>query len=1084
MAIQHNSEPRSDAESRELILNRLDVNFMVEASAGTGKTTNIVGRMVNLIARGVCQVNQLVAVTFTRKAAAELRDRFNAELRRACDDVTRTAEEIECLRIALPRIGAVFIGTFHALCSMMLRERPIEAGVDPGFREIDEVEDLKMREDAWRTFIDDLHAKGDGRLDDIEELGLETNQLKGCFENFVNYPDVDEWPAGQDVELDTDALRVEVRTYVDRLEMLSKAFPVERGTDSAMDRFEKIVKRSKDIQWERRGQFYTLVEEFTRKEAGVTQKCWADKKIAKAEKVAWAEFREHVIEPALTKWYQYRYRFIIEILQQAQLELAHLRRAAGGLSFNGLLLQTAEALRENSQLREYFQSRFTHLLVDEFQDTDPVQAEIISFLVSSNHEETEWRKCDLCSGSLFLVGDPKQSIYRFRRADIVTYSQMKQLVLRSDGEVLPLTRTFRTTSKVRNWINEVFSEAFPSSENTYSPAYSLLEEGRPDDTAQLDGVYRLDVPADLRKDESMEWEAEQIARYICNALNEKWTVPRTQRQLQQGMSPAARPDDFMIITKVKEPLQVYARALDRYGVPNVVSGGNAFADSEELQMLIDVLHAVDDPRNPLPYVAVLRGDGLGFSDRELYEIKSHCGRLGYGVPIPTELEPTLKGKLERINSRFSQYMLWLRSLPFPAAAERICSDLGLLAAAVSHVDGNVRCGALLKALEWLRSQSGDFDSAIDMITYLERIATGVEAEGATVLPPAESAVRLINLHKAKGLESQVIFLACAFSKGGGSVKFHVDRSGDKTLGYIGIQRTEGERPRQRTVPIAIPAGWQEKVAEETLFQEGESLRLLYVACTRAASQLVITTNGYDGKSAWQFLTPHLSDAKSLELAQAAEPRPLVSKTTSFGSREETEAKIVASWRRTLASSYDVVAAKTSALESERRPTWQASGDYGHRWGTAIHELLELRIKNKKADLKPIAERLASELELGSERVMEMLAAVGAVAKSDIWQRANESERVLAEVPFECRLADREIPTLVRGVIDLVFKEEDGWVIVDYKTDDVTESNVDEFVSYYGRQLHAYANYWSETLGQPVKERGLFFTRLNRYYTAS
>ncbi|MFT7641851.1 MAG: ATP-dependent helicase/nuclease subunit A, partial [Pirellulaceae bacterium] len=168
---------------------------------------------------------------------------------------------------------------------------------------------------------------------------------------------------------------------------------------------------------------------------------------------------------------------------------------------------------------------------------------------------------------------------------------------------------------------------------------------------------------------------------------------------------------------------------------------------------------------------------------------------------------------------------------------------------------------------------------------------------------------------------------------------------------------------------------------------------------------------------------------------------------------------------------------------ERRPTWQASGDYGHRWGTAIHDLLELRSKNKKADLKPIAERMAAELELGNDRVMEMLATVSAVTKSDIWKRAQQSQQVFAEVPFECEKNDCDVPTLVRGVIDLVFQEDDGWVIVDYKTDDVSDSNVAEFVEYYGEQLNAYAQYWSAILGQPVKERGLYFTRLNRYCTA-
>ena len=184
-------EKPADQDQRDLILKDLDSTMLVEAAAGTGKTTSMVGRMVNLLAEGRCAPDTLAAVTFTRKAAAELRTRFQVELEKAY----RQAKQPKRSRLAhaLAAMDRCFIGTIHSFCGRLLRERPVEAGVDVAFREIDEVEDTLLRQDAWSQYVASLYAEDHPILTELEELGLEIGSLQDAFIRFADYPDVQEW---------------------------------------------------------------------------------------------------------------------------------------------------------------------------------------------------------------------------------------------------------------------------------------------------------------------------------------------------------------------------------------------------------------------------------------------------------------------------------------------------------------------------------------------------------------------------------------------------------------------------------------------------------------------------------------------------------------------------------------------------------------------------------------------------------------------------------------------------------------------------------------------------------------------------
>jgi ATP-dependent helicase/nuclease subunit A len=417
-------------------------------------------------------------------------------------------------------------------------------------------------------------------------------------------------------------------------------------------------------------------------------------------------------------------------------------------------------------------------------------------------------------------------------------------------------------------------------------------------------------------------------------------------------------------------------------------------------------------------------------------------------------------------------------MPFAAAIGRIASDLGLLARAAAESEGNIALGGFLKAIEVLRQHSCDFDSASDLIGYLERLEELDETEGCTALPPDSNVVRVMNLHKAKGLEAPVVFLADTAKRFTGDPICHIDRSSDEAVGYMGITAQKGQ---WATKEVATPARWKQFQAEEQRFLEAEADRLLYVATTRAACMLVVSV-GKDNSN-WSGLHPYLDDAPELCVPTEAEVAKLAPKRTMTRIATLDPRQITDRWAGVLRPSYIIESAKEVALKGSPRPTWHASGDYGYKWGSAVHELLEIVAKTPAADLAASALMLAGQYDLGTEQVDELVTTIRSVTQSEIWKRSQAATQCFSELPFEAIDRNEDgTPIITRGVIDLLFEEFDGWVIVDYKSDDLSSSDIESAVNHYRHQLIGYAAHWQKLTAAVVKEAGLYFTKLDRYVT--
>jgi len=1101
--------PPPDREQRELITRELDRCILVEAAAGTGKTTSMIARMLALLRTGRCgNIRNMAAVTFTRKAAAELRGRFQVALEKAVRQAEGT--EKERLEEALTHVEQCFIGTIHSFCARLLRERPVEAGVDLAFEEIDEEADRRLRAEAWDGFASGLVADDPhGILAELNFLGLSLADLQSAFGDFADFPDVQEWPLPpHDVMPDCERARAELDGYLARIAELVPLLPRETGNDTLIPRLQRIpriISHYDDLS--RPDQLMEVLELFD-SNAKVIQKEWKktgrfSAEDAKREQAAWERFRDSVVRPALTAWREKRYIAVIRLMSAARMHYDRLRRERGQLNFQDLLMISAALLREDPAVRRYFQSRFTHILVDEFQDTDPIQAEAIFLLASSDPGEADWRKCKPRPGSLFLVGDPKQSIYRFRRADIVTYNEARQIIDMGGGMVVSLSANFRAAEPIITWANNVFEPGepscsasgkallrFPPRATDESPSYVPLQAGREEGKGgELCGIYRLDIPEEYsRMEQAVPAEADLVARIIRGALDSGMTVPRTRKQLEEGRGSKVTPDDFMIVTRNTGNLSVYARALQHYGITHRVTGGCALNDLDELRLLHACLRAVVHPDDPAALVAALRSELFGVSDSALYAFRKAGGSFSYSAELP-DLEPDHAAALEDAFTRLRRYSLWLARLPFVAACEGIAGDLGLFALAAAQPGGDVQAGSLGKAVELLRSVQSEAWSAAQLVEYLGKLMEREEKhDGISARSGLLPAVRIMNLHKVKGLEAPVVFLADPSGEFEHDIARHIDRSGGRILGYLAISRGGSQYGRGKL--LAHPAHWESLAEREREFARAEELRLRYVAATRAGAATIITQRCRQNSSnPWCHFEPFIDE--SGDLPDPGEPEQPVEEKAAITPAEIGAETAAASARlgSVLNPTYDARGAKEYALalpatatlpeaaviETDMHPL-SAAEEHGVEWGEVIHLLLQAGMSAPEADMEALAAAALAEAGLPPSLATQAADMARAVMGSDIWRRAMESETSLVEVPFQIlQGADSAMPTILRGAIDLVFHEKGGWVLVDYKTDRLDRDMLREAADRYSAQVRLYAEAWERCSGERIREALIYFT---------
>jgi ATP-dependent helicase/nuclease subunit A len=1126
MAARKKTPP--DQAARDRISGDLGTTFLVEAGAGSGKTKSLVDRMVALLATGRASIEALAAVTFTRKAAAELRGRFQVALERArlTEKDPRVRERLDA---ALTGLERAFIGTIHSFCARLLRERPIEAGIDPEFRELEDHEDRILLERSWDEYQAHARLENEAALRGLDEAGLAPADLETAFRAIAGFPDV-EPVAGRPDPPDHEAVRGALEKLVDLASKLVPQEKPEKGRDGLQSLFVRLFRRRRNIGFADGRRLMESIELFD-KNLGFMPTRWPAKDDGKRLLAAAEVFRDEVARPALRVWREFRHTKALAFLGPAVGFYAERRRAEARLNFQDQLMLTARLLRDNPEVRRYFRRRFHPILVDEFQDTDPIQAEILFLLTGTSETEKDWTRLAPAPGSLFLVGDPKQSIYRFRRADIDIYNLVKDRIEASGGETLALSANFRSLGAIADWVNPLFDPGrggvFPAAADAYQAGFMPLETVRGRGRGPLSGVRKITVPAvpHHRKEDIAGFDAVRVAGFVAWAL-----AGNLRLDDGAGGDRPAEPGDFLVLFRYKDRMSRYARRLEELGIPFEIAGSDAFAENAEIREVMNLLRALDDPDDPVASVAVLRGMFFGLSDQDLLDHRAAGGGFCFlaeaGGPAGSA----------RIRSAFGALRAWrelVTRVPPSVALETIIQDSGLLAHLVTTEMGSSRAGNVLKLIEVLRGrESEDMTSFAAAVAFLDEWVGAMPVEEMSLAPGRRNAVRLMNLHKAKGLEAPVVWLANPAGVGGFEPDRHVRRRGQTPLGHFRFTRPVGRQTRT----VSQPAGWEESAAEELKYEEAEENRLMYVAATRARDLLVVS--GYAGdlkeKKAWGLLEPGLAAVEDLPDCPAgpgspcAPPPPRKKSAVKPGEvmkgREELRRKMAGGSKAS--TLHETVT--SLARRAGESPEW-AKGGLG-LWGSEVHVMLKTL-----AGSWPGPGGTAGASFAGRERLERMardvLAAAGRnpadagalaahvadIVRSSFWSRAMRAGRRLFEVPFSVKVGPGEAeyggllaaigpvpaaggrpvaaaeaaPVFLSGAIDLVFREEGGWVIADYKTDRLPAALKDAgagdrekalavLVDHYRPQVELYTRFWARITGESVKESGLYFTALDRW----
>lgn len=1048
--------PASDEAARERIRTDLDTNMLVEAGAGSGKTTSLVGRMYALVERGEA-VERIAAVTFTRKAANELRERFQLRLEQAVRTAEQGSETWTRAERALRDLDRAFLGTIHSFCGRLLREHPLEIGLDPNFDEVAEEEWEQLVRGFWNRWLERTRRIGDPMLGELRALHVEPRTLFEGFQSVLRYRDV-RFPLIETHAPDGAPCRLRLETLLAHAQAILPATEPADGWDPLMRLVRRLQHLRRVTDWTEIGAFCEALERITTSACKLTQKRWSETKDGKAAAKAlgegFAELLATDIAGVLACWREHRYPAVMRFLQAAADDFERERHATGQLGFEDLLMLSARLLREHRAVRDALGARYRRLLVDEFQDTDPIQAEVCFLLASDAAQGTDWRTMVPRDGALFFVGDPKQSIYRFRRADIQVFEHVKTRIAEC-GAVLALTSNFRSVHPIGDLVNGYFENGvFPAIATDVQAPFSPMQTTVAPATG--DGVFHYAVrPEQNNKTAITTLDAAQLASWIA-------------RRIARGERTAG---DFLVLTENTKTLAQYARALGERNVP-VSTTGAKLPQEVELGELLVVLRAIADPDNPVLVAAALEGLFFGCSPADLYDAREA------GVTFSITHRPAHTDTIAA-RALLQLYEWWITSQRHAADVllERVLDDTGLLFYATGLPLGDARAGALLHVIEGLRAAS--ISGATGITDAMDRIEVllAKDAGDAPLRPGRSDAVRVMNLHKAKGLEAQVVVLAAPTDVSQHDPDVHITRgeAGDATGGVI---IANGD------VMIAQPVGWDAMAGTESRFASAEKQRLLYVAATRARRELVIARCERTGKPDGSFWAPlaSLADEIGTRLELGVEPAP--GRRQIERTAESLRSAIAAAQAATVGATHASIMMRTVTESAKEERATSRTYDIpqtpgrGAAWGRAVHGSIEAMGNGRTGEaLTAFVAAICTEEGLGEPERAELDALMTSLARSDLWRSMLGGDTHF-ELPVMRHERGDDGETVTEGVIDAAMRATDGWHLVDWKTDDPKTAEWERRRAKYEQQIGAYERIVAALTGEPVSG-----TRIERVRSA-
>lgn len=1059
---------------------------LVEAGAGTGKTTLLVDRILHLIRSEGARLEEIAAITFTRKATAELKDRIRVRLSEAVGG-EEDAEAKARLQDALDNLESARISTIHGFALRILREFSVEAGLRPDLGDVDEIEYEARRDSAWRDWLVGALDGEDPRLRDFLELGFSATDLEKIRDALLILPELREhFPRAGSAF--ADEIHASIKEAFDAWAEVGERHCVDKA-DKAFEQLEMARNWLEGLsgltQTELLRELWSPGFKLNKRVGSAAN--WGDSKEEGGENLK--RFRsgyDGFLQESVALIAHDILAGLVPLVRGFAETFEADMRDAGLLSYQDMLFQAAKLVRESLAARRRIREGIRHFLVDEFQDTDPLQVELI-FLLSGEGDAADWREVLMDDARLFLVGDPKQSIYRFRRADIAIYDEVREMIeALPNGRPLHITENFRSTPRVIDFVNEAFSRVIRPEERVQpeyvhleahrestDPAVFLIKENQEGDEPAEGGRVKVE---DRRKAEAACLAA-AIRELVC------------ERKIEVEENGARRPvhyGDVAVLFRVRTGYAEFEDAFRSAGVPFVTDGGRGFYDKFEVGAVLAVLSAAVWPGDPLALAAALRSPLYGFSDLELarYLLKPE--------------EPP--GELRQAVCEIRLLHGMKRDSSARALLEEIYRRTGAFELFLASSGGEQRVANLMKLLDMAHEFAGNGRRGVDAFAaHLEaQYELGRDAgEPEAFLDAHEGrAVRLMTTHQAKGLEFPVVALADMEGRGGQHTGSWIADHGNEA-----VDLRLGSNPRRLD-----SEGYAGALEREKEFGEAEIKRLWYVAATRARDYLLWPESGF------RFLMKDagLNEGMVDEVIQAASASVLEVSSQEPG-EEESILRIRDDVFHAENGDSGRIAARRIALDEklkrlkkpvESRKPLAPSGLVkglgeepvairplddedlpqdievhagGAAFGSLVHSILarlEPPAPERLESLREESTACARSLGLGDDDVALATELVRNSLETGVLARAAAASMRRRELPFTFELDGR----VIRGFIDLVFEEEGKLVVVDFKTDQVAAGEANERASFYANQGAAYVMGLEAATGLEVGELVFSFLR--------
>ncbi|GAA1941611.1 UvrD-helicase domain-containing protein [Microbacterium aoyamense] len=1086
-----------DQPARHEIRTSLDENLFVDAGAGSGKTSALVGRVVeSVLGADPVRLSKTAVVTFTEKAGAELRDRLREAFEEEHRSGTPRAEE------ALDDLDAAAIGTLHSFAQRILAAFPIQAGMPPMVEVLDEVGSSVAFDDRWSTMWRRMLAE-DALAESLHlalAVGVKDEQLRFLARRFGN--DWDLIPSHVLATPEHGMVLPDTAPLLRRAILLAES---ESECRNDSDRFLEVLRGVGD--WVSRFRHagddrerFALVRELGYLKLGYGQRGnWPDlgrlkdecRALAADAQAIAAAYGDAALRP-LARW-----------IAAAVLDDARERVASGSLEFHDLLVASRDLLRTDADARAALQEQYQRLLLDEFQDTDPIQIELAVRIAGGRDADAEhWHDIVLPPGSLFVVGDPKQSIYRFRRANIATYLEAGERL----GGRRSLVANFRTVPPILDWINTVFGRIIVEKHGA-QPRYEPLEPVRDvtgDDGSALVGptVTLLGVephPPRTPVGPQREAEANDVASVIRTALAEGWTVGERYMEEQPDGTMVERTRfrplsarDIAVLIPARTSLPFLEDALDAAGVPYRTESSSLVYQSTEIRSLLAALRAIGDPSDQLATVTALRSALFGCGDDDLFIYKRDGGAFTVSAPVPDDLASTPVGiAMTYLNGLFrrSRWMTPAELLTTISIDRRVLEAATITEPSSRARDqwGRVRF-VIDQARAWSDISHGGLREYLAWASHQSQDGARV---AESLLPETDlDVVRIMTVHAAKGLEFGMVVLSGLTS--------HPQRQNGVRLLWRDRGYAVSLSSSLQTTDFADAAPIDEQMDDE------ERRRLLYVGTTRARDHLVVSLHRAERdavSTAAEILVEagaadvpgvHVYEAGPLGDVPAARVTAPAPGSTWEEWSDETERVVAASLRPSAVTASglegtepevvwaiadepaaaDVVAGQAKGVRDVELAPWM-KGRYGNLIGRAVHGTLQA-VGGDASLVDGVAEAQAL-----AEGIPTLATAVASFVRSalgtPVVERAFSSEH-WSEL-YVGSTGDDEL--VHEGFIDLLFRDGDGsLVIVDYKTDEIPDAEARAArAAHYAPQLKEYARMLEVATGERARAE-LVFLRSN------